>query len=150
MTRSDVGSVTARRWSVAVISAALLSVPAPLSTADRLHGSVTLAPTGATHPVVERADEGRASRSAVHWLVKFERLPEVWQRLAECESSVRMRAVSPSGLHHGLWQIHRGFFTTLGMDAETATYEQQWEAAQYVYERQGARAWTCADKAGLK
>lgn len=82
--------------------------------------------------------------------MKLTDLPIAWQRLAMCESSNRPHAISPSGLHHGYFQIHKGFFITKDIDWKTATLEQQWEVAQYVYKRQGAQAWSCADQAGLK
>ena len=119
----------------------------PLSSEDRLtvHAIKGTALDGAA-----LRDVGRASRSSVPLTVKIKSLPLAWQRLAMCESSWRLRAVSPSGKHHGLFQIHQGFFTTLGLNARTATFEQQWQVAQYVYDRQGAKAWTCARKAGLR
>ena len=102
-------------------------------------------------PPLDR-DNDRASR-ANRGL--FEMLPKAWQRLAYCESSstankINLRVQSPSGQHVGVWQLHKGFYTTLGIDWRTATLWQQWQVAQYVYNRQGARAWTCARKAGLK
>ena len=76
--------------------------------------------------------------------------PKVWQRLAYCESRNNPRAISPSGQHYGLWQIHRGFYITLGYNYKKATFAQQWKTAKYVYARQGAKAWSCARYAGLK
>lgn len=111
-----------------------------------------LAATLLTAPPAAARDDSegkRASRAAarIHTLAD---LPPVWRRLAMCESSGRARVVSPSGLHHGYFQIHRGFFTNHGLDPRTATLAQQFRLALAVYERQGARAWTCADKAGLR
>ena len=120
---------------------------APLNSEDRL--TVYAKGTAAWKDAALR-DVGRASRSSVPLTVKIKTLPTAWQRLIACESSNRLRAVSPSGKHHGLFQIHEGFFTTLGLDHATATFEQQWQAARYVYDRQGAKAWTCASKAGLQ
>lgn len=77
-------------------------------------------------------------------------VPKVWQRLAYCESRYDLRAVSPSGEHFGLWQLHRGFYKHLGYNPKRATFREQWVTALYVYERQGARAWACAREAGLK
>ena len=97
-------------------------------------------------------DSDRASRASRGY---FAALPKVWQKLAFCESSstiakLNLRAKSPSGQHVGVWQLHKGFYKAQGVDWRTATIQQQWQVAQYVYSRQGARAWTCARKAGLK
>jgi hypothetical protein len=82
--------------------------------------------------------------------MKLTDLPKAWQRLVYCESTNRQHAVSPSGLHHGYFQIHEGFFKAKNIDWVNATLEEQWLVAQYVYDRQGARAWTCAKQANLK
>ena len=97
-------------------------------------------------------DSDRASRASRGY---FAALPKVWQKLALCESSsttarLNLRAKSPSGQHIGVWQLHKGFYKAQGVDWRTATIQQQWQVAQYVYNRQGARAWTCARRAGLK
>ena len=78
------------------------------------------------------------------------RIPAVWRRLAWCESRWHLQATSISGKHHGLWQIHQGWFRSAGVDWRTATVDQQYRVARYVYRKQGARAWTCARKAGLR
>ena len=77
-------------------------------------------------------------------------LPKVWKRLAYCESRYQLRAVSVSGDHYGLWQIHKGFYKALNIDPKKATFNEQWKAAKYVYARQGAKAWSCAKRVGLK
>ena len=78
-------------------------------------------------------------------------LPSVWKRLAWCESRGRLRAVSKSGTYHGMFQIHKGRFKGHGINPKTATLRQQWMLAQYIYHRQGAKAWPyCSKKAGLK
>ena len=85
----------------------------------------------------------------------FAAFPVSWQRLAACESSstplrINLRAVSPSGLHHGPWQVHKGFYKPFNINPKTATLAQHWKVAQAAYKRHGAKAWTCAQKAGLK
>lgn len=77
-------------------------------------------------------------------------LPVVWRKLAYCESRYDLRAVSPSGNHYGLWQLHKGFYKVFKYDPKKATFAQQWQVAKYVYERQGAKAWSCAKRAGLR
>lgn len=104
---------------------------------------------------VDYADEPRQIRTSRSAAALYEALPLVWKRLAACESSstpsrINLRAVSPSGLHHGPWQVHKGFYKPFRIDPETATLAQHWKVAQAAYKRQGAKAWTCAKKAGLK
>lgn len=145
MRKSHVGKPLSLLCAVTLMTSTVQA--APINSEDRLtvHAKGTVAWKDAT-----LRDVGRASRSSVPLKVKIKSLPIEWQRLAMCESSWRLHAVSPSGKHHGLFQIHQGFFTTLGYDARTATFEQQVEVAAYVMQRQGAKAWTCARKAGLR
>ena len=89
----------------------------------------------------------RASRSRP---LTIRSLPKAWQRLAWCESRWHLHATSKSGKHHGLWQIHEGWFKSAGVNYKTADVKAQYHVARYVYQRQGARAWTCARQAGLK
>lgn len=113
-----------------------------------------IAPT--TFIGAERDREGkRASRSAPRDAAFFRSLPIEWQRLAWCESrttphNIRYDVKSPSGEHVGVWQIHKGLFKAAGVDWRRASLMEQWIAARYTYNRQGARAWTCAKQAGLK
>ena len=87
----------------------------------------------------------RASRSRTF------ALPAVWKRLAWCESRGHLGSVSKSGTYHGMFQIHKGWFKSHGINPKTATLQQQWKLAQYIYHRQGAKAWPyCSKKAGLK
>lgn len=86
----------------------------------------------------------RASRSLLR------SLPPVWSRLAWCESRWHLRSVSKSGKHHGLFQIHEGWFKSQHVNWRTATATQQYRVALHVYKVQGARAWSCARSAGLR
>ena len=86
----------------------------------------------------------RASRSMLR------HLPPVWSHLAWCESRWHLRSVSKSGKHHGLFQIHEGWFKSAGVNWRTAGVTQQYRVALRVYARQGARAWVCARQAGLR
>lgn len=104
----------------------------------------------------EREREGnRVSRSASRDAMFFRSLPIEWQRLAWCESrttphNIRYDVKSPSGEHVGVWQIHKGLFKAAGVSWKRSTLMEQWIAAKYTYNRQGAKAWTCAKQAGLK
>lgn len=95
-------------------------------------------------PTITIAANPRASRA------QMRRIPPVWRRLAWCESRWHLHSVSRSGKHHGLWQIHEGWFKSAGVNYHTASIEQQYQVARYVYRKQGARAWSCARKAGLR
>lgn len=77
-------------------------------------------------------------------------LPKVWRKLAYCESRYVIDAVSPSGDHYGLFQIHKGFYKAVGIKWKRSTVSEQFTVAKYVYKRQGANAWACANYAGLK
>lgn len=77
-------------------------------------------------------------------------VPKAWRKLAWCESRYTLNAVSPGKKYYGLWQLHKGFYNVYDYNPRTATFEQQWRVAQYVYRRQGAKAWSCASYAGLK
>ena len=81
---------------------------------------------------------------------RLDQLAPKWQRLALCESSGQLHAVSRSRTYHGLWQLHKGFYAHFHIKPETATLAQQYRIAQYVYKRQGAKAWSCAKKARFK
>lgn len=109
-------------------------------------GSLLLSP----QPLGRDDAEGkqRASRSSV--ISNVNQLPKVWQRIVACESSGRANAVSPSGKHYGYFQIHKGWFKGVGLDYQTATLYQQYKLALAIYKKQGAKAWSCAKKAGLK
>jgi len=122
----------------AVAGLLLPSTPAPTVTPPSVAAS--------TAPAPKPTPTHRASR---HYRT-INQLPAVWQRLAWCESRFHMRATSPSGKHHGLFQIHEGFFNAVGVNWRTATVAEQYRVARYVYNRQGATAWSCARRAGLR
>ena len=78
---------------------------------------------------------------------RLDQVAPKWQRLALCESSGQLHAVSRSRTYYGLWQLHKGFYAHFKINPKTATFAQQWRIAQDVYRRQGAKAWSCAKKA---
>lgn len=100
-------------------------------------------------PVLVRATTEIPPSRARRLPTKIAHLPKAWRQLAYCESRYKLHAVSPSGEHFGLWQLHRGFYAHFNINPKKATFSQQWMVAQYVYKRQGARAWSCARFAGL-
>lgn len=91
----------------------------------------------------------RSSRTRPRPSLTLNRLPTQWQRLAWCESRHRLHA-NNNDTYYGLWQIHEGWFKPFGINPETATIEQQWQVAQHVYKRQGAKAWTCSKYTNFK
>lgn len=107
-------------------------------------------PVAAGHaPAPAPVSEPVAAKNVRKIPTKISQLPKAWRRLAWCESRYQLHAVSPSGKHFGLWQLHRGFYAHFHINPKTATFSQQWVVAQYVYKRQGAGAWSCARSAGL-
>lgn len=77
--------------------------------------------------------------------------PDVWQRLAACESRGRLRAVGgPGGIYRGLYQIHVGWYAGADMDPATATAADQLALARKILAKQGPGAWpVCGPRAGL-
>lgn len=92
------------------------------------------------------------STSTPRWLIRasrsqLTRIPPKWQRLAHCESRMRIHAIDPTRTYYGLWQIHKGWFRPFHINPKTATITQQYKIAQHVYAKQGAQAWSCAKRA---
>ena len=73
--------------------------------------------------------------------------------IANCESRMDVRAVSPTD-DHGLFQInivHQGSFSRVTGQPWSAVYDARYNTqfAKWLYDRQGWRPWTCARKVGL-
>jgi hypothetical protein len=120
--------------------------PTPTPSPTKKKPKPSPSPSLEVEEIVELLDEliDRAMPTSL------DEVPEKWQRLAFCESTNRLDAVSPSGRHHGLWQIERGWFEGLGITSGPPySFADQWRAALHVYEVQGARAWSCAKRANF-
>lgn len=105
---------------------------------------------------VERASRSRSTRPGTSdaVIVRESSRSAIWKRIAECESGGRLHAVSPSGTYLGLYQLHRGFFTTHGYRGDawkSLTAAEQLRIAEYVQARQGWKAWpVCSKRAGVR
>ena len=130
-----------RLLAVSIVAAALVAVPRALTESTP---AVTL-----TNPQPVPSYTPRVSRQRSRQSLTLTHLPAKWRRLAWCESRHRLHAVN-NNTYYGLWQIHKGWYKPFGINPTTATIEQQWRVAQHVYNKQGAKAWTCSTKANFK
>jgi uncharacterized protein YabE (DUF348 family) len=75
---------------------------------------------------------------------------DVWERLAQCESSGNPRAVNPNG-HYGLYQFSLATWRSVGGTGNPidASPEEQTMRAQMLQQKAGWGQWSCAYTIGL-
>ena len=79
-------------------------------------------------------------------------LPEPWQSLAMCESSLRADVVSKTGKYHGLFQFDQRSWRYVGGTGlpSRASVREQLTRAKKLQKIQGWNAWPeCSKKLGL-
>ena len=100
---------------------------------EQQRAAVATAPAGSLESIIQR-HFGEASSAAI--------------RIAQCESGMNPRAVSPTN-DHGLFQInivHRGQFEAVTGAPWSSVYDPELNTiyARYLYGQQGWGPWTCA------
>lgn len=80
-------------------------------------------------------------------------LPSDWKAIAQCESSMNPKAISPSGKYMGLFQFSQESWEFVGGYGKPtdANWQTQFAAARALHAIQGWKAWpVCSKKVGLR